>query len=158
GASHDPCSEVFCGSKPFSEIETFQVAQFISNHNDTIVNYINFHSYSQLWMSPWGYTTILPSDFKLQDDGSIKAVNAIATIHGTQYQHGAYASIGYIASGITIDWMYEKVNVTFSYIVELRDNGTYGFLLPANQIIPCGEEMLAGTIALLQYIEQYVYT
>jgi hypothetical protein len=54
GASRDPCSDTFCGGKPFSEIETTQVAKFIGDHNDTIVHYINFHSYSQLWMTPWG--------------------------------------------------------------------------------------------------------
>jgi hypothetical protein len=54
GASHDPCSDTYCGEKKFSEIETQQVANFIGAHNDTIVHYINFHSYSQLWMTPWG--------------------------------------------------------------------------------------------------------
>lgn len=44
----------------------------------------------------------------------------------------------------------------------MRDNkfyalGKYGFLLPDNQIIPSGEETLAGLIALTQYIEQQVY-
>jgi hypothetical protein len=54
GASRDPCDETYCGSKAFSEIETTQVAKFIGDHKDTIVHYINFHSYSQLWMTPWG--------------------------------------------------------------------------------------------------------
>jgi len=35
--------------------------------------------------------------------------------------------------------------------------GEYGFLLPENQIIPSGEETLAGEIALLKYIEAQVY-
>lgn len=54
GTSRDPCDDTFCGTKPFSEVETAQVSKFIGEHNDTIVHYINFHSYSQLWMSPWG--------------------------------------------------------------------------------------------------------
>ena len=54
GASRDPCDDTYCGGKAFSEVETAQVAKFIGDHNDTIVHYINFHSYSQLWMSPWG--------------------------------------------------------------------------------------------------------
>jgi hypothetical protein len=54
GASRDPCSDTYCGGKAFSEVETTQVSEFISAHNDTIVHYINFHSYSQLWMTPWG--------------------------------------------------------------------------------------------------------
>ena len=54
GASHNPCSDTYCGRTPFSEIETLQVANFLTDHNSTLVHYINFHSYSQLWMTPWG--------------------------------------------------------------------------------------------------------
>lgn len=53
GATHDPCDDIYCGSKPFSEVETTQVSQFLKAHPE-IIHYINFHSYSQLWMSPWG--------------------------------------------------------------------------------------------------------
>jgi len=54
GASPDPCDETYCGSKAFSEVETAQVSKFIGDNKDSIVHYINFHSYSQLWMTPWG--------------------------------------------------------------------------------------------------------
>ena len=47
-----------------------------------------------------------------------------------------------IASGVTQDYTYasEYLNVLHSYGVELRDTGTYGFLLPENQIQPSGIE------------------
>jgi hypothetical protein len=35
--------------------------------------------------------------------------------------------------------------------------GEYGFLLPDTQIIPSGQETLAGLLALLKYIEGHVY-
>ena len=99
GSTHDPCSDNYCGSKPFSEVETAQVSKFLANNNDTIIHYINFHSYSQLWMSPWGkqtykpnvfflislfvgYTTRRPEQFKLQDDGSAQAVEALTAVFG----------------------------------------------------------------------------
>jgi len=157
GASHDPCDDTFCGGKPFSEVETTQVSQFIGAHKDTIVHYINFHSYSQLWMTPWGYSTTRPKDFKLQDDGSIQAVTALHAVFGTRYAHGNIGQAIYIASGNTVDWTYGTANVTFSYAVELRDTGEYGFLLPESQIIPTGQETLAAEIALLTYIEGKVY-
>jgi hypothetical protein len=31
-----------------------------------------------------------------------------------------------------------------SWAIELRDTGTYGFTLPANQIVAAGEESYAG--------------
>jgi len=157
GASHDPCSDEYCGHKAFSEIETIQVANFIGAHNDTIVHYINFHSYSQLWMSPWGYTTKTPPQYQLQDGGSAQAVDALGAVFGTQYTHGNIGATIYIASGNTVDWTYGTANVTFSYAVELRDTGEYGFLLPEDQIIPSGQETLAGELALLNYIEKQVY-
>ena len=43
--------------------------------------------------------------------------------------------------------------VIFSYAVELRDKGQYGFLLPPEQIIPSGEE----TLQALRTIADYVY-
>jgi len=33
--------------------------------------------------------------------------------------------------------------VTLSWVLELRDTGAYGFLLPADQIIPTAEETVA---------------
>ncbi|CAF4492834.1 unnamed protein product, partial [Didymodactylos carnosus] len=156
GASKDPCSDTYCGEKPFSEIETKQVSTFIGEHNDTIVHYINFHSYSQLWMTPWGYTTKKPAQFKLQDDGSVQAINALTALFGTQYVHGNIGATIYIASGNTVDWTSGKANVVFSYAVELRDTGEFGFVLPEDQIVPSGQETLAGCLALLQYIESHV--
>lgn len=35
------------------------------------------------------------------------------------------------------------LGVTLSWVLELRDTGTYGFLLPADQIIPTAEETVA---------------
>ena len=66
GASKDPCSDSYCGSHAFSEPEVKGVADYLAKHNDSIVCYINFHSYSQLWMSPFGWTKSLPNNYTLQ--------------------------------------------------------------------------------------------
>jgi len=48
----------------------------------THLHYSTAHarSYSQLWMSPWGYTTKEPVDFKVQNDVSKMATEAIAKV------------------------------------------------------------------------------
>lgn len=46
--------------------------------------------------------------------------------------------------GSSIDYTYNRLNIKYSFGVELRDQGMYGVLLPADQIIPNGEESLAG--------------
>lgn len=43
-----------------------------------------------------------------------------------------------------MDWVTGRLGVTYSYALELRDRGRYGFLLPANQIRPTGEETFAA--------------
>lgn len=47
-------------------------------------------------------------------------------------------------SGGTKDWTYGVLGVKYSYALELRDQGRYGFALPANQIIPTGLETFAA--------------
>ena len=56
------------------------------------------------------------------------------------------------ASGVSCDWVHDEIGVTFSYILELRDQGRYGFLLPPEQILPTGEETYAGIVGLVKAI------
>ena len=48
------------------------------------------------------------------------------------------------ATGGSYDWAKGKEGIKYSYTIELRDKGRYGFMLPANQIVPTGEETWAG--------------
>ena len=50
-------------------------------------------------------------------------------------------------AGGSIDWTYGILGVRYSYALELRDKGQYGFLLPASQIIPTGEETFKALLA-----------
>jgi len=143
GISTDPCSEAYLGAAPFSEIEVKTVGLYIKNATN-FHGYIQFHSYAQLWMSPWGYTSDLPKDFNIQNSLSAKCVGALEAVHGTKYQYGNIATIIYLASGSSADYTYGPSNVLYSYGVELRDTGTYGFLLPPDQIVPSGQETYAA--------------
>jgi len=46
-----------------------------------------------------------------------------------------------VASGSSEDWVKAQAGVKYAYTVELRDNGTYGFFLPAQFIDVSGHEM-----------------
>ena len=45
-----------------------------------------------------------------------------------------------IASGCSDDWAFGVGGSEYSYTVELRDTGTFGFQLPESQIEPSGIE------------------
>ena len=53
--------------------------------------------------------------------------------HGMDYINQRSAAL-YPASGDSADWVHDVLNVTDSYTFELRDTGTYGFELPADQV------------------------
>ena len=61
-----------------------------------------------------------------------------------------------MASGSSADWTYDKAGILYSYAVELRDQGQYGFVLPPDQIIPSGLETFEGIKALAFYIKSQI--
>lgn len=54
------------------------------------------------------------------------------------------------ATGVSEDWAKGVANIKYSYTIELRDTGSFGFLLPQDQIEPnCRESWKAlGEFAL----------
>jgi hypothetical protein len=146
GASDDKCSEIYAGPVPFSEPCCSVVRDYATalNADGSMLAYYTLHSYSQLWMSPWGWTSALPPTYDDLERVGVAGMNALMDVHGTDYEFGTSTNIIYAASGASDDWAYGVLGVPFVYTLELRDQGRYGFVLPADQIIPTGEETWAG--------------
>ncbi|XP_052864272.1 zinc carboxypeptidase A 1-like [Anopheles cruzii] len=150
GASSVPCSDTFAGTAPFSEPETRAMA----NYYATIASHINiqfsFHSYGQYLLTPFGYSGApRPSnDADLQRIATVTAA-AIQATHGTRYTYGNSAQVLYTTSGSTVDYFVGVHGTRLGFTFEFRDTGATGFVLPANQIIPNGEETLNGIIAFV---------
>uniref|UniRef100_T1JFH7 Peptidase M14 domain-containing protein n=1 Tax=Strigamia maritima TaxID=126957 RepID=T1JFH7_STRMM len=140
GSSSNGCSETFRGEKPFSEPETQAIANFILDNKKTIKLYISFHSYGQMWLTPWGYTTDLPSDYNDLISLAEKATAALSSVKGTKYTIGSSTNVLYVAAGGSDDWAKGEAGVKYAYTVELRDKGKFGFTLPTKQILPTVEE------------------
>ncbi|XP_077990776.1 carboxypeptidase B-like [Glandiceps talaboti] len=155
GSSGDPCSLIFRGPFPLSEVEIKSVADFIEEQGklQQFKVYIDFHSYSQLWLSSWGYTYDLPpeDDYATMYEQMTHGCEAIHDVHGTNYTYGAGSTILYTSAGSSKDWAYGMMGIVYAYTVELRDTGEYGFLLPEDQILETAQEMYAGFKAALQY-------
>ncbi|XP_071538310.1 carboxypeptidase B-like [Panulirus ornatus] len=149
GASDDPCSEVYAGTEPFSEVEMRNVRDQISQRSSSIKVYLTYHSYSQVWLYPWGWTSQPPEDWQDLKDLAQSAAEGVLSVHGTLYD--VHNSGG--AAGGSDDWAKGEANVKYSYTIELRDTGEYGFLLPPEQIIPTGEENLEGLKVVANFIK-----
>lgn len=78
------------------------------------------------------------------------AAAAIRAVHGTSFETGPICSTIYKATGNSVDYANDVVGADYTFTAELRDTGRYGFVLPASQIVPSGEEAYAGVRYLLQ--------
>ncbi|HYE02830.1 MAG TPA: M14 family metallopeptidase [Phycisphaerales bacterium] len=142
GASTNPGNDTYRGTGPFSEPETAAMRDFITAR-PRVLMHVDFHSYSQLILSPWGYTVSLPPDALLFEHLNAGMQQAIASVHGMGYAAGPSYTTIYPASGVAPDWSYGDRGA-LGWTIELRDTGQNGFILPADQIVPTAEEAFAG--------------
>ncbi|KAI8252264.1 hypothetical protein K4K57_009599 [Colletotrichum sp. SAR 10_99] len=111
--------------------------------------FIDWHSYSQLILLPWGFSCasdVLPKNLQAQRDvggGYAAAINATS---GEEYQVGPSCEILYYSTGSARDFHHGALNATYSWSVELRPktSGAGGFVLPPELIRPTVKEHWAG--------------
>ncbi|XP_043319657.1 carboxypeptidase A4-like isoform X2 [Cervus canadensis] len=154
GSAADPCSEIYHGPHPHSEVEVKSVADFIKKHGN-FKCFIDLHSYSQMVLYPYGYTATRAQDADELDMVAKNTAKALATLSGTQYRVGSIFSIIYASSGSTIDWAYDN-GIKYAFSFELRDTGDYGFALPASQIIPTAQETWLGLKTIMEHVRDNI--
>lgn len=148
GSSGDSCSETYRGPEPFSEVETQAVSAYIVSHPE-LAAHIDFHSYGQLVLSPWGYTSTLPEEQPTFDVLNSLMAGAILETHDEVYVAGPVYTTLYPASGVMPDWTFGAEDI-LAWTIELRPEtaGQGGFVLPPDQIIPTCEEAFSAVMAL----------
>ena len=62
------CDDTYGGPFAFSETEVRQLADFLAElvNKQPVFAYIDFHAYSQYWMTPYGYDKVHPVNFEEQ--------------------------------------------------------------------------------------------
>jgi len=152
GTSSNACSDIYHGPYAFSETCVNNVQRYLKalDARTPIKSYFNVHAYSQLVLTPWSYTTTYPSDYSEIARVAGVFTSALSKRYGTSYRYGPPSRILYAVAGGSIDWTYAVLGVRYSYALELRDKGSYGFLLPASQINPSGEETSDAFLAAIQ--------
>lgn len=150
GSSGTPSSETYRGPSAFSEPELSGFRDFLGTI-PPVKAFVDFHSYGQLILWPWSYTTTTaPGNSWLQSTGNAMK-QAISAATGFNYTAGQGSTTLYIASGSSKDYFYDRFDCP-SYTIEVRDTGQTGFLLPADQILPTQIENWAAFQELVAHM------
>jgi carboxypeptidase T len=134
GSSPTTVGETYRGTAAFSEPETSAIRELCQNHSFKYA--INFHSYNEALLLPWGYgdTDMLEREYYnnlLQD--------LTETSH---YNFGTCNDmLSYYANGNSDDWMYGEQNEKGKIYAFTPEIGT-DFWQPSTDIIPICLQML----------------
>jgi murein tripeptide amidase MpaA len=150
GSSPDPRSDVYHGTGPFSEPESKAASNYLDSIIPNVLAAIDFHSYSQLVLRPYGWTRT-----NCPDEKALKALgdgvrDAIYLVHQKTYVSQRAIDL-YVTTGSAGDWFYQE-GIWGAYTIELRDTGQYGFILPPSQIIPTGQEIWSSMLYFVETV------
>lgn len=142
GSSPFPQDDTYRGPSAFSEHETQALRDFCNSHTFRLA--LNYHTYSNLLLYPWGWTS-QPSP----DDSLFHALSLRMT-RDNQYVFGPGATTIYFTNGGSDDWMYGDTMLKpaiLSFTPELGGPSD-GFWASPSRIIPiCQENMWQNLIA-----------
>jgi len=142
GSSPYGYSETYRGTAAMSEPESICFAEFIKSKS--IRTHINYHTYSNIILYPWGYIADPPPDSTIL----FEYARDMSEFNG--YNYGGGDAIGYFANGTQTDWMYgeetDKGKI-FSFVVEVGTSGD-GFWADENRIIPLAEGNIGSNLYL----------
>ena len=155
GSSGTFSSETYRGAAPFSAPETAVVSNFVNSRviggEQQITVAIDFHTYQELVLWPYGYTfTDVPSDMTQDDHDVLVAMGqAMAATNGYTPEQ---ASDLYITDGTINDWLY-GVHRILNYTFEMypRTSSQGGFY-PPDEVIPT--QTSRNRAAVLYLLEQ----
>jgi carboxypeptidase T len=151
-SSHVPSDETYVGPHAFSEPETRAIRDLIAR--ELFRGIITYHSYSQLILYPWGYTSrsiTNPVDRDNMLTLAERMQKLVRDVHSTTYTPQQSSQL-YPTAGDTTDWTYGVYQIP-SLTIELRPRtqAEGGFILPPEQVQPTWEE---NQPAALEFIQQ----
>jgi hypothetical protein len=118
GSSGTPSSETYRGPSAGSEPETQVMMQFINAHDFVIRQ--SFHTYGDLTLYPWGYTTADTPDH------ATFVEMAAAMVQYNGYTPGQPGEVLYDVCGDTFDWDYgqqDEHTKIFGFTTEIGNTG-----------------------------------
>ncbi|ARQ68216.1 M14 family metallopeptidase [Streptomyces marincola] len=157
GSSGSPGSDTYRGPSPESGTETGVVADFVRGRvvggEQQITAHIDFHTYGELVLWPYGYTYADTAAGLTRDDAdAFEALGtALADTNGYRPQQ---SSDLYITDGSVNDWMWADQGI-FSFTFEMypRSSSGGGFYPPGNVIDRETSRNRAAVLTLLDYAD-----
>lgn len=138
GSSSNPADETYHGPGPFSAPETAQIRDFVNSRviggREQITAHIDFHTFSELVLWPFGFTTndTAPG----LDDAEARTFQALGkAMAATNGYTPEQESDLYITDGAVTDWMWAQHHV-WSYTFEMYPTSELqgGFYPPDTEI------------------------
>lgn len=159
GASPDPCSQTYRGEAPRDTPENQGMDNLIRKIRDDqgIKLYIDWHSYSQLILYPFGHKeTLYAPELGMWTKAAALMSDTIRyySTNATTYVFGPSGATLYPTTGASIDHVYTIGRAKFSMTIELPDTGDFGFVLPPERIRPAAEEQWVGQQVILQLLDE----
>ena len=68
---YNTCSEVYAGPYPFSEPEVAALSDLVEFYRQRTILYISLHAFSQVILSPYGYSRGRPHDYAQHVSGKM---------------------------------------------------------------------------------------
>ena len=150
GSSPNQGSEVYRGPAPFSEPETQAIRDFCVQHQFKIA--LNYHSFSNLLIIPWGFDNSLTPD-----DATYRALSRKMTEQNNYLVGTGLETVGYFVNGDSDDWMYGEQTTKpkiFSMTPEVGPQ-TFGFWPPQSAIDQLNKENLWQNISAAGLLKSY---
>ncbi|KAI2643260.1 hypothetical protein GGS21DRAFT_541992 [Xylaria nigripes] len=150
----EPCSESYGGDEPFQAVEAARLADWARNETKKgfkFVAYLDLHSYSQQVLVPYSFSCdVQPPNWETLEEVAMNLAKHMRLSRGESYTVASACEGAVMNSpgplveargGSAIDYFYHRLGAHYSYQLKLRDTGSYGFLLPSDNINPTGEEV-----------------
>ncbi|KPM37621.1 Metallocarboxypeptidase A-like protein [Neonectria ditissima] len=162
GASTNPCSQTYKGEKASDSPENRGLDKLVRKLRDGagIKLFIDWHSYGQYILSPYGYNETLyaPELGKWTKAAALVSETIRDSSDArTTFTFGPSGATLYTTTGAAPDHVYSIGGADFSYTIELRDTGDFGFVLPPAQIRPTAEEQWEGQKVLLSLLDEVFF-
>lgn len=147
GSSGFEGSDTYRGPAPFSEPETQAMAFFCNEHEFQFA--LNYHSYGNVLIYPWGYNDEDTPDSALYTNYGDILTKLNRYVYGTGME-----TLGYSTNGDSDDWMYGELGI-YSFTPEVGDSDD-GFYPLKERIIPLCQSMLEMNLIAARLVNSLI--